>query len=46
MTAITDLLPPEAREPHDPTPEELALTFPPGHDGPRTGRVRPAPATD
>ena len=25
--------PPEAREPHDPTPEELALTFPPGHDG-------------
>jgi putative phosphoserine phosphatase/1-acylglycerol-3-phosphate O-acyltransferase len=30
MAAITDLLPPEAREPHDPTPEELALTYPPG----------------
>ena len=33
MTAITELLPPEARKPHDPTPEELALTFPPGHPG-------------
>lgn len=31
MAAITDLLPPEARERHDPTPEELALTFPAGH---------------
>ena len=30
MKAIADLLPPEAREPHDPTPEELALTYPPG----------------
>lgn len=31
MTAISALLPPEAREPHEPTPEELARTFPPGH---------------
>lgn len=30
MKAITDLLPPEAREPHDPTPEEIALAMPPG----------------
>jgi putative phosphoserine phosphatase/1-acylglycerol-3-phosphate O-acyltransferase len=33
MAAIVDLLPDEARQHHDPTPEELALTFPPGHDG-------------
>jgi len=33
MDAIMDLLPPEAREARDPTPEELALTYPPGHDG-------------
>jgi putative phosphoserine phosphatase/1-acylglycerol-3-phosphate O-acyltransferase len=32
MTAITDLLPADARLPHDPTPEELARTYPPGHD--------------
>jgi len=30
MDAIVDLLPPEARVPHDPTPEELARTLPPG----------------
>jgi putative phosphoserine phosphatase / 1-acylglycerol-3-phosphate O-acyltransferase len=29
MSAIADLLPAEARQPHDPTPEELALTYPP-----------------
>ena len=29
MAAIMDLLPPEARERHDPTPEELAKTKPP-----------------
>jgi putative phosphoserine phosphatase/1-acylglycerol-3-phosphate O-acyltransferase len=32
MAAISDLLPPEARDPHDPTPEELALTYPAGHE--------------
>jgi putative phosphoserine phosphatase/1-acylglycerol-3-phosphate O-acyltransferase len=30
MAAIMDLLPPEARERHEPTPDELALTMPPG----------------
>ena len=30
MSAIVDLLPPEARERREPTPEELALTYPPG----------------
>ena len=33
MDAIVGLLPPEAREVHEPTAEELALTFPPGHEG-------------
>jgi putative phosphoserine phosphatase/1-acylglycerol-3-phosphate O-acyltransferase len=33
MDAIVDLLPPEARERREPTPEELALTYPPGHTG-------------
>jgi putative phosphoserine phosphatase/1-acylglycerol-3-phosphate O-acyltransferase len=33
MAAIADLLPPEARESHEPTPEELALTYPPGYRG-------------
>ena len=46
MTAITDLLPPEAREPHDPTPEELALTFPPGHDGQDAGESGRRPGED
>jgi putative phosphoserine phosphatase/1-acylglycerol-3-phosphate O-acyltransferase len=31
MAAIVDLLPPEARERHEPTPEELALTMPSSH---------------
>ncbi|MBA2325758.1 MAG: HAD-IB family hydrolase [Actinobacteria bacterium] len=31
MRAIVDLLPPEGRVRRDPTPEELARTFPPGH---------------
>jgi putative phosphoserine phosphatase/1-acylglycerol-3-phosphate O-acyltransferase len=29
MAAIMDLLPPESRERHEPTPEELARTKPP-----------------
>ncbi len=33
MKAITALLPAEARRRHEPTAEELARTFPPGHDG-------------
>ena len=31
MRAISALLPAEARRPHEPTAEELARTFPPGH---------------
>jgi hypothetical protein len=31
MAAIVDLLPPEARRRHEPTTEELARTYPPGH---------------
>jgi hypothetical protein len=30
MSAISALLPPEAHEWHEPTPEELARTLPPG----------------
>lgn len=30
MSAISALLPPEARRPHHPSPEELARTYPPG----------------
>lgn len=33
MAAISDLLPEEARVRREPTAEELARTFPPGHDG-------------
>jgi putative phosphoserine phosphatase / 1-acylglycerol-3-phosphate O-acyltransferase len=32
MQAIMDLLPYEARLPHDPTPEEIALAMPPGKE--------------
>jgi putative phosphoserine phosphatase/1-acylglycerol-3-phosphate O-acyltransferase len=46
MTAISELLPPEARQPHDPTPEELALTFPPGHDGVDAGETERRPGED
>jgi putative phosphoserine phosphatase/1-acylglycerol-3-phosphate O-acyltransferase len=33
MAAIGDLLPPEAREHREPTPEELALALPAGYKG-------------
>lgn len=33
MKAIRKLLPPEAREPYEPTPDELAHTYPPGYEG-------------
>jgi putative phosphoserine phosphatase/1-acylglycerol-3-phosphate O-acyltransferase len=46
MTAIARLLPPEARVRHDPTPEELARTYPPGYKGdPEAERDR-RPGTD
>ena len=34
MAAIMDLLPKEAHRRHDPTPRELAKTFPPGKTPP------------
>ena len=41
MAAITDLLPAAARHPHDPTPEELARTLPPGAVDPGATDRRP-----
>ncbi len=46
MAAIVDLLPPEARQPHDPSPEELARTFPPGHQGEDTAESTRRPGKD
>jgi putative phosphoserine phosphatase/1-acylglycerol-3-phosphate O-acyltransferase len=46
MEAIVEQLPPEAREEHDPSDEELARTFPPSYKGdPRAERTR-RPGTD
>jgi putative phosphoserine phosphatase/1-acylglycerol-3-phosphate O-acyltransferase len=47
MTAITDLLPPEARERREPTAEELARTYPPGK-APKSGEheAERRPGTD
>ncbi|CAN5580291.1 hypothetical protein BH23ACT3_BH23ACT3_20570 [soil metagenome] len=46
MTAITELLPTEARKQRTPTPEELALTYPPGYTGEPTAEARRRPGTD
>ncbi len=46
MSAITALLPPAARKHHNPTPEELALTFPPDYSGDPTAEVERRPGTD
>jgi putative phosphoserine phosphatase/1-acylglycerol-3-phosphate O-acyltransferase len=46
MTAISALLPPEARELRTPTPEELALTYPPGYKGDPAAEVDRRPGTD
>ena len=46
MKAIVALLPPEAREHHDPTPEELALTYPPGYKGNPEAETERRPGTD
>lgn len=46
MKAIRRLLPPEARRPHEPTPEELARTFPPGHHPEPTPAPDPEPAPE
>ncbi len=46
MKAIVKLLPPEAREHRDPTPEELALTYPPGYKGDPEAEAERRPGTD
>lgn len=46
MEAIVDLLPPEAREHRTPTPEELALTYPPGYAGDPEAEADRRPGTD
>ena len=46
MKAIVKLLPPEARAHHDPTPEELALTYPPGYRGDPDAETERRPGTD
>ncbi len=46
MKAITALLPAEARRRHDPTPEELARTYPPGYSGDPERELERRPGTD
>lgn len=46
MAAITELLPPEAREQREPTDEELARTFPPGYSGDPRAEADRRPGTD
>lgn len=46
MSAIVDLLPDEAKVKHDPTPEELARTYPPGYKGDPAKEVERRPGTD
>lgn len=46
MKAIMGLLPPEAREPHEPTPEEIALAMPPGAKGDGANEAKRRPGVD
>lgn len=46
MTAIVDQLPSEAREHHEPTAEELVLTYPPGYSGDPEAEAERRPGTD
>ena len=46
MAAITDLLPPESREPHEPTEAEIALAMPPGARGDGSNESKRRPGTD
>ena len=46
MKAITALLPPAARRRHDPTPEELARTYPPGYRSDPDAEFDRRPGTD
>jgi len=46
MKAISALLPKEAHEPHEPTPEELARTYPPGYKGDPAAETERRPGSD
>ncbi|MEN9644861.1 MAG: hypothetical protein RL238_1530 [Actinomycetota bacterium] len=46
MKAIMALLPPEAREARDPSPEEIALAMPPGAKGDGSNESKRRPGTD
>jgi len=46
MAALVDQLPAEARHRHEPTPEELARTFPPGYKGDPDAEGDRRPGTD
>lgn len=46
MSAIVDLLPAEARANHEPSPAELALTYPPGYSGDPEAEAERRPGTD
>lgn len=46
MASISALLPPEARQPYDPTPEELARTYPRGYKGDPDAELDRRPGTD
>jgi putative phosphoserine phosphatase/1-acylglycerol-3-phosphate O-acyltransferase len=46
MKAISDLLPDEAHLDHEPTPEELAATYPPGYKGDPAAETARRPGTD
>ena len=46
MKAIRELLPPEAQVRHDPTPEQLAASYPPGWKGDPEAEHERRPGTD
>ncbi len=46
MAAIAELLPPDSKVPYDPTPEELALTYPPGYKGDPGAEADRRPGSD
>jgi putative phosphoserine phosphatase/1-acylglycerol-3-phosphate O-acyltransferase len=46
MSAISALLPPEGRQPYNPTPEELAATFPSNYQGDPEAEDDRRPGTD
>jgi putative phosphoserine phosphatase/1-acylglycerol-3-phosphate O-acyltransferase len=46
MSAISALLPPEARDAHEPTADELARTYPPGWSGDPENELDRRPGTD